>query len=369
MREPGDADLRDHGAATQPVIGHCHRVPLAALHGARCHRGSPRRFGPQLRGGIAIARRDHRVASAVDHQQRWQIDRRCHRRSRQCPCLAPPAHGAERTQRRMRAARGHARMHHQRAESCRVPRDQQCGHAGAGRQTGHGDPFAIGRIQGAHLIDGGHDQRHFSPRTAGLGVEPVPAALRIGQPFLLRIQHQKALARRDAVHARTGREPLCVLPAAVQHDKQRHPLSGPDAGRAVQPVATRTGRADRHARQPLPGCRGALARRLDRGASARSGLDACDGRRDRLERTPRGRQCRTQRRALQGRQTARHAPGEDRGPAAFGHPSGSVYLPAMGWRRIPHIYMQARSAICLYSMYAQPHRNIAAAHIFAARRT
>ncbi len=141
-------------------------------------------------------------------------------------------------------------MHHHGLEAIGVAGGQQGGHAGAGGQPGDGDAVAVHRVQQAGLVDRIHDQRGFAIGAAFVGIEPVPAALAVGEPGLLGVQDQKALALGDAVHAGAGGKGVGVLPAAVQHHHQRQALAERDIGWAVQPKAPRAANADGHAGQP-----------------------------------------------------------------------------------------------------------------------
>ena len=104
-------------------------------------------------------------------------------------------------------------------------------------KPGNGHARAVGRIHHAHLVDGIHDQGGLAVGPAGGGVEPVPAALRIGEAVLLGVEHHEALACGDRVHARADGKALGVLAAAMQHHHQRQPFAELDAGRPVEPVA------------------------------------------------------------------------------------------------------------------------------------
>ena len=76
-------------------------------------------------------------------------------------------------------------------------------------------------------------------------VEPVPAALRVGEARLVRIGDDEAELLRKRVHPRANGEIFRVLRAAVQHDHQRQ-LALLVIGREIEPVVERTRRpADR----------------------------------------------------------------------------------------------------------------------------
>ena len=129
-------------------------------------------------------------------------------------------------------------MHRDGLEARGVHRREQRGHARARGESDQGDAFAVGALEQAHLIDGGEDQRGLGLRATGLGVEPVPAALRVGQAALFRIKHQEALARGEPVHPRAAREVGGILPAAVQHHHQRQALAHGKPRRTEEPEPT-----------------------------------------------------------------------------------------------------------------------------------
>ena len=155
-----------------------------------------------------------------------------------CPCIAPNADRAE-----CAVPGGDARVHHDGLESLGMAGHQQRCHACAGRQPCDRDSRAIDRVQQAHLVDRLHDQGGFAISLARGGVEPVPASLRVGEAVLLGIQHQKAFARGEPVHARSQREALRILPATVQHDHQWQSLTEIHPWRLVKPESARPGRA------------------------------------------------------------------------------------------------------------------------------
>ena len=149
-------------------------------------------------------------------------------------------------------------MHDDRPEARGIVRGQQRRHASTGRQPGYRDARAIGRIQNAHLIDHRHQRRCFSGRLAGSRFVPIPAALRMTDAILLRVKHQKAMARCQRVHASDSGKVSAGLAAAMQHDDQRELLARRQlqVSGAKQVVAPSAARAECHAGKPV-----ALARR------------------------------------------------------------------------------------------------------------
>ena len=121
----------------------------------------------------------------MDHQQWRQLRRHRVRRCGQGLRGAPPAHGRDGRQARMRRAGRDARMHHHHLETPGVLRQQQGRHARTRRQPGDGHP------RGIH------------------GAEQ--AALGIGQALLLGVEHGRRQPRaryRAASHPR--RASACV---------------------------------------------------------------------------------------------------------------------------------------------------------------
>ena len=190
----------------------------------------------------------------MDHQQRRQLQalQLAHQRRRLRRALLA-AHGGQRRGRRTRCPRHHARMHGHRLKAAGVAAGQQARHAGAGRQAGHGHPLAVGCMAQDHLVHHGHQRGRFGQRLARAQIEPVPAALGIGQPVLLGVEHQAAFARRQVVHARALGKVAPALAAAVQHHQQRQSFSAlqHQPGGPEQVVAARPGRADGGAGQPV----------------------------------------------------------------------------------------------------------------------
>ena len=89
--------------------------------------------------------------------------------------------------------------------------------------------------------------RHLMP-----AVEPVPAALRVLAPLLLRVHDDEAVAVGGVVHPRRGREGRRVLGAAVQHaDEPARAIPGsPCAGVWTSAPALPSGRDGGLVRQP-----------------------------------------------------------------------------------------------------------------------
>ena len=104
-----------------------------------------------------------------------------------------------------------------------------------------------------HLVHGGEDRGRLGIGLAAAALVPVPAALGVGHALLLRVEHQKALARCNAVHARDGGQVTSRLAAPVQHDEQRKSLArcSHQPRRHKQVKAPRTRRAGSHASNPL----------------------------------------------------------------------------------------------------------------------
>lgn len=111
-------------------------------------------------------------------------------------------------------------------------------------------------MQRAGRVDRGDQARCLGEGTARAGLEPVPAALRIGAALLLREQQHEALARRERLQARAAREARGILVAAMQHHEQGQRVGFARAGRLEQPVSARARRPERHAGEPVARSRG-----------------------------------------------------------------------------------------------------------------
>ena len=95
----------------------------------------------------------------------------------------------------------------------------------------------------AYLVDGRLDGAGLALCPARSCVIPVPAAVHIGEPVLLRVQHEKAVPQGDPVHLADRRQRLRVLVATVQHYQQRQAFGTLHARWLVQVVTPGAGRA------------------------------------------------------------------------------------------------------------------------------
>ena len=101
-----------------------------------------------------------------------------------------------------------------------------------GRCTARRKPCDIDarRIDGvvAHDLAGDTRDQSGLPAITLLvtGAKPIPALLDVGGRRLVRIGDQEDLLLRQCVHPRAGSEIVGRLSASVQHDDERHGLTG-----------------------------------------------------------------------------------------------------------------------------------------------
>jgi hypothetical protein len=160
-------------------------------------------------------------------------------------------------------------MHHHGPEALRVAQRQQGGHARPGREAGDRDALRVGAMHKTNLVDRRQDARSLGEGAARTGIEPVPAALRIGEPFLFRVDQQEAFAGRQRLQPGASGETGRILAAAVQHHQQ-WACRLTNGGRGLEePVPAQAGNTRGDPGDPFALCGGrdalarhALARRL-----------------------------------------------------------------------------------------------------------
>jgi len=170
------------------------------------------------------------------------------------PCR-PAAHAAVRdpASRAVRSPpiaprRGNAGMHRDGLEAIRVAQTEH-GPPCWRRPTGRRPRRARGSAPclRAHLVDCRNDRGGFGQRAAGSPLEPVPAALCIGETILLRAQNDEALrAARLQMRVLRG-DCVGVLRTAVQQHDERQGCRPACSGRLEQAVASPAGDAQRQA--------------------------------------------------------------------------------------------------------------------------
>ncbi|KAF1858297.1 hypothetical protein Lal_00014798 [Lupinus albus] len=198
-------------------------VPAGAVVGAagalvapfaRLHQCAAVRRDELLQHRLAVARMDDGVRVAVEHDDRHAL-----------------VHGlAARGVLHRVQSRDHVLAAARRESGVDADGGIQLGEFGAedGRhRTARGQ---AGRIHArrVHAVFR-HDVARHARQDRGLaavaralgGVEPVPAARRVGAPLLFRIEHEAVVFVRQRVHARACREIGGVLRAPVQHHDQR----------------------------------------------------------------------------------------------------------------------------------------------------
>ncbi len=109
-----------------------------------------------------------------------------------------------------------------RCEEIGVLAAEDVGHRGAGGQTRHVDAARIGAVRRDDSLRHFGEQARFAAVAMLVGrCEPVPALRVVRARRLGRVQDQETALLGDLVHARTGREIVRRLGAAVQHHDQR----------------------------------------------------------------------------------------------------------------------------------------------------
>ena len=160
-------------------------------------------------------------------------------------------------------------MHGHGTKPCRVERRHPHRHAGPCRQACHRHPVEVDGLAAGHQIHGGQQCGGLGVGFAAAPLKPAPAAVCVGHALLFGVQHKKALARRQPVHARQHRQVAPGLAAAMQHHQQGQFFARfqSQAGRHIQVIAPRARWPGRHPGQPLTALRptgsagGALHRR------------------------------------------------------------------------------------------------------------
>ena len=103
----------------------------------------------------------------------------------------------------------------------RISRRHDGGHGAARRHAGNIDAPRIDVMRPDHFARHSSDDRRLALIPALIGcVEPIPASSTVRRFGLLRIQDEDALLLADGIHARTEREIIGILQAAVQHHQQ-----------------------------------------------------------------------------------------------------------------------------------------------------
>ena len=147
-------------------------------------------------------------------------------------------------------------MHRERGEHVGVDGGQDRRHRAARRQPGHEDATGVDRPRrrrGHELADARDDRRGLAGAAPlVLGLEPVPAALRVGAAVLLGIDRDEPVTVGRLVHPRRGGEARRVLRAAVQQADERQGDPGLRPGRRVD-----------ERRRAAPGARAAGGQRTE----------------------------------------------------------------------------------------------------------
>ena len=152
-------------------------------------------------------------------------------------------------------------MHADSGIQLRVGVAQDRRHRAAGGQPRGVDPVRIDRMLLHHLPRHAGQQRRLAASALLVAVlEPVPAALRIGQLRLRRVQHVHALRLGQLVHRGSRGEIVRILGTAMQHHDQRQRL-GAGAGRDEQLVVAAAGSCGVAAADELRLGIGAMCRR------------------------------------------------------------------------------------------------------------
>ncbi len=153
-------------------------------------------------------------------------------------------------------------MHAHGGEQLGIGASQYVRHCTSGRKSGDIDPRCVRAMVGHHLAREACQQCGLAPAPLlVLGLEPVPALLRVCMLCLFGIEHQYASAARLVIHARAGGEVLRPLGAAVQHEDERarSRFEG-TAWRHVQPIGQLPASVRVAAEQPLLVAGGACLR-------------------------------------------------------------------------------------------------------------
>ena len=270
---------------------------LATGRGALLHRRADERV-TQRSGNhlIAIARMNRAVLVTVEHDGRNGRRRRRRHRLR-----AHPDWPAARTRARGPAAHHDQRLGHvggrsdrqagvnpRGGEHLRVGGGGDGGHCPARRQPGDVDAPGVDAVLRNHrLRQAGQQRRLAAAAPLMVGLEPVPAALRVRTVRLRRVQHEQALRRSAFVHAGTSGKVIRVLRATMQHHHQRQRLAG-GTGRHIQLVVARQARMRVRARGERGGvdlrCRARCIGRCEVGCGERRRrVCRCQARRPRVD--------------------------------------------------------------------------------------